>query len=185
MTSSLRSVFQTYAPSLSATSPTASLPRSSPRITADAFAAGVRKPSSPVSEEPEGSRPIASRTLSGSTQPTVAPQMIKRYSSTFSYRQARTYASGASVDSTSGDADATYSRSWQSRIEARQNYAAQYGSSTGSAFRPGSIGRGESSLSAARMSPRIDRRRVSTTLHIFVGTPADSLAEQRLGQPRR
>lgn len=182
-TPNLRSVFQSYAPSphtgsgfISASS------RVSPRSSALGGEAG-RNATPPAPDEPSTSPASRLAAAAGGGQPTVAPQMIKRYSSTFSYRQGRQYAStgtpgsvtgsdspGASASASASGAAAgegAYSRSWQARLEQRQSFS----SGTSGAFQPRSMGREEGGAMGAAasgtgafvgsLSPRMTRRRVS------------------------
>lgn len=146
MSPSLRSVFQAGTPSASQTS-VSSFSRTPPKAYVDAVHGASKTLSGSGSSSSAGLRSGAAGedTSAGSSrqqrydsaqggslgsssarQPSVAPQMIKRYSSTFSYRHGR---QGTSVESDasegSGSANAPYSRSWQARIEQRQMFAAR------------------------------------------------------------
>ncbi|MCO5573259.1 hypothetical protein L7F22_027028 [Adiantum nelumboides] len=181
--SSLRSVFQSYTPSQTQSQSQASLSslsRTPPRsLTTESRPSGFSSSSlglvgaadpsthsSTTSDKAEGE----GSEEGGRQRPTVQPQMIKRYSSSFSYRQGRAAAattssgegsaggssvggvaiggasgSGGGSDGHQQQGDAPYSRSWQSRLEQRQQFV-----SGGSSVWPGSsFGSGPRSLEGA------------------------------------
>lgn len=136
---SLRSVFQSTTPSLSQTS-VSSLSRTPPKSLLETPTRGT---DSMVQCGP--STQAGTPSLSGSRQPSVAPQMIKRYSSTFSYRRGR---QDNSVDS-DGSGNAPYSKSWQARIEQRQAFSAR------SLGRDDGVGASRGSISSSPRPQRI------------------------------
>lgn len=129
----LRSVFQSYTPSQSQTS-ISSLSRTPPKsitegaITASNSTLGLQGTSAASSSLQHS--PSQSSLAEGRRQPSVAPQMIKRYSSTFNYRQGRQQASALSqgaggATGSSLENEGAYSKSWQARVEQRQMFAAR------------------------------------------------------------
>lgn len=149
-TASLRSIFQSYAPSSAASQSSISLSRTLPRSSgiprgsdflpsplggvATESSTSLAARSSPASTPSDELPPSASST--SFRRPTVAPQMIKRYSSTFSYRSGRQYAgslggaeAAPSAGSGPGSLESTenlpFSRSWAARLEQRQSFASR------------------------------------------------------------
>lgn len=143
---SLRSVFQSYTPSQSQTS-ISSLSRTPPRSLFE----------HPIASAPTSAQIIPSRSGDGhasqtaspsistsSQQPSVAPQMIKRYNSGFSYRQSigsdgGSLTGGQGSTSGAGTGGGLYSRSWQTRYDQRPAFVARsLGREDGSNYSPNS-----------------------------------------------
>lgn len=156
----LRSVFQFHNPSHSQNS-ISSLSRTPPRFMTDG--SSVTNPSSSLGLQTtmasQGSHSQLS--LAEGRKPSVAPQMIKRYSSTFNYRQGRRASSGitgSSIESDIGNSSAPYSKSWQARIEQRQMFTARsLGREDGSHFSTGGNGTGGASFTSS-YSPQAQRQ---------------------------
>lgn len=151
---SLRSVFQSYTPSQSQTS-FSSLSRTPPRsllenpLATTSTSSQVNHKRNSDVQQPQ----VTSSSLeTSSQQPTVAPQMIKRYTSAFGYRQDRQASSmgseggsltggqslaaqGGNNGSGAGTGIGLYSRSWQTRPAF---IARSYGREEGSNYSPNS-----------------------------------------------
>lgn len=160
----LRSVFQYHNPSHSQNS-ISSLSRTPPKFITDGSSAthqsslGLHSTTTTTQGSPSQS------SLAEGRQPSVAPQMIKRYSSTFNYRQGRRASSGiieSSIESDIG-VNAPYSKSWQARIEQRQMFTARsLGREEGSHFSTGGSGTGGASFTSS-YSPQAQRQSVGTS----------------------
>lgn len=158
-TASLRSIFQSYAPSSSSPTSQSSLsfsrtpPKSvsrggsdfspsplGPEIQSSTTTARDSPASTPSDEIPPNINTQNPASSSSSLRkPTVAPQMIKRYSSTFSYRSGRQQAGSLGVENVEGGAGAMllgsgslessenlpFSRSWAARLEQRQSFSSR------------------------------------------------------------
>ncbi|UZJ55089.1 hypothetical protein CBS101457_004409 [Exobasidium rhododendri] len=165
---SLRSVFQTYPLSQSQTS-ISSLSKTPPKSITE----GMRNTPSlglhgTSASQLEVQHSPSQSGLSGERQqPSVAPQMIKRYSSTFNYRQGRQSASALSGAGASGESSiesdgnaGPYSKSWQTRIEQRQMMTARsLGREEGSHFSSSSGGH----FFNSNYSPRAQRRSIGAS----------------------
>jgi autophagy-related protein 13 len=160
----LRSVFQLYNPSHSQTS-ISSLSRTPPRYITEGSSAATNSSALGLNSNSVSQSSPSQSSLAEERKPSVAPQMIKRYSSTFNYRQGRQISTGgvtgSSIES-EGSNSAPYSKSWQARIEQRQHFTARsLGREDGSHLSAGS-GPGGTYFSSS-YSPRAQRQSVVST----------------------
>lgn len=163
---SLRSIFQDYGPKAAGSASVSALPASRRHSSTAPVRPTMRREgsgggSSVISSEERASPSAAATTTATrpAQTPSVAPQMIQRYSRTPSYRQDRRPISGsigevegegsAGLSSVEGGAG-SYSRSWQARTEARQAMIAN-AMQRGSLGSTGSVSPG--GIFAARDSP--------------------------------
>jgi autophagy-related protein 13 len=162
----LRSVFQMSNPSHSQTS-ISSLSRTPPKYITEGSSAATNSSSLGLhSNSVAQSSPSQSSLVEG-RQPSVAPQMIKRYSSTFNYRQGRQSSTGgipgSSLESEGGSSSAPYSKSWQARIEQRQMFTARsLGREDGLHLSAGS-GQGGGAFFTGSYSPRAQKQSLAST----------------------
>ncbi|MCO5585392.1 hypothetical protein L7F22_039325 [Adiantum nelumboides] len=153
---SLRSVFQSYTPSQSQTS-ISSLSRTPPRSLLE-NPIGSIPTSSQINPSRSGDGQPLQTNSTSTQQPSVAPQMIKRYNSGYSYRQNRQTSyigsdggsltgggqgvavGGSSIGSGAGTGGGgLYSRSWQTRFDQRPAFVARsLGREEGSNYSPNS-----------------------------------------------